>query len=124
MTCSPVLRVATQAQLSRLGFPIHADSVPALHTDRITVRSAFPSTLHEIVYRPGTMGSGRSTEDVHMSAFVDFKELKSRVSIEQAMQKLGLTMKLHGAQYRGSCTVCNQGGDRALVITPGKQLFY
>jgi hypothetical protein len=33
--------------------------------------------------------------------FVDFAELKTRVSIEQAMQMLGLNLVLHGSQYRG-----------------------
>lgn len=56
--------------------------------------------------------------------FVDFAELKTRVSIEQAMQMLGLTLTLHGNQYRGACPVCQTGGDRALIVTPAKGLFY
>ena len=56
--------------------------------------------------------------------FVDFAELKTRVSIEQAVQMLGLTLTLHGSQYRGACPVCKAGGDRALIVTPAKGLFY
>jgi DNA primase len=56
--------------------------------------------------------------------FVDFAELKTRVSIEQAMQMLGLTLSLHGSQYRGACPACKTGGDRALIVTPAKGLFY
>jgi DNA primase len=56
--------------------------------------------------------------------FVDFAELKTRVSIEQAMQLLGLNLLPHGSQVRGPCPVCKSGGDRALVITPAKGLFY
>jgi DNA primase len=56
--------------------------------------------------------------------FVDFAELKTRVSIEQAVQMLGLKMTPAGAQLRGPCPACQSGGDRALVITPEKGLFY
>src|ERR1700722_4561216 len=56
--------------------------------------------------------------------FVDFAELKTRVSIEQAMQLLGLNLLPHGSQHRGPCPVCTSGGDRALVVTPAKGLFY
>jgi DNA primase len=56
--------------------------------------------------------------------FVDFAELKTRVSIEQALPVLGLNLLPHGGQYRGPCPVCKSGGDRALVVTPAKGLFY
>jgi DNA primase len=56
--------------------------------------------------------------------FVNFAELKTRVSIEQAAQMLGLNLVLHGNQYRGACPVCKTGGDRALIVTPAKGLFY
>ena len=55
---------------------------------------------------------------------MDFAELKTRVSIEQAMQMLGLKLTLHGSQYRGACPVCQSGGDRVLIVTPAKGLFY
>jgi DNA primase len=56
--------------------------------------------------------------------FVDFAELKTRVSIEQALQMLGLNLVPHGSQHRGPCPVCKSGGARALVVTPAKDLFY
>ena len=56
--------------------------------------------------------------------FVDFAVLKTRVSIEQVMQMLALKLVPHGSQYRGACPVCKSGGDRALVVTPAKGLFY
>jgi hypothetical protein len=54
----------------------------------------------------------------------DFSALKERVSIEQAAQNLGLQLKNTGAQLRGPCPACKSGGERALAITPSKQLFY
>src|ERR1035437_10503579 len=56
--------------------------------------------------------------------FVDFAELKARVSIEQAVAMLSLSLNKAGAQLRGPCPTCNAGGDRALVVTPDKGLFY
>lgn len=56
--------------------------------------------------------------------FIDFAELKSRTTILQAVQLLGLTLKPSGNQQRGPCPICNTGGDRALVITPERGLFY
>lgn len=58
-----------------------------------------------------------------MAAFVDYAELKQSVSIEQVADWLGLEVKKHGEQLRGPCPL-HGGGDRALVITPSKQLFY
>jgi DNA primase len=56
--------------------------------------------------------------------FVDFAELKTRVSIEQVGRMLGLDLARRGAQWRAPCPACRSGGDRALVITPAKQAFY
>ena len=56
--------------------------------------------------------------------FVDFAELKSRISIERTVSMLSLSLNKAGAQLRGPCPVCNAGGDRALVVTPEKGLFY
>jgi len=56
--------------------------------------------------------------------FIDYAELKTRVSIHDAIQKLGLELKPAGHQLRGFCPQCKAGGDRALVITPNKSLFY
>lgn len=55
--------------------------------------------------------------------FVDFAELKTRVSLEDAMRMLGLTLKAHGNQHRGPCPACKSGGERALVVTPGRGFY-
>lgn len=55
--------------------------------------------------------------------FIDFGALKQRVSIEQTVQLLGLELRPQGSQLRGACPVC-RSADRALVVTPVKQLFY
>ena len=55
---------------------------------------------------------------------VDFKELKARISIEQVLPMIGARLKGHGPQMRGPCPICKSGGDRALVVTPSKGLFY
>lgn len=56
-------------------------------------------------------------------SFVDFAELKTRVSITDAADYLGIKMKDRGGQLRSSCPHCG-GGDRTLVITPAKEAFY
>ena len=54
--------------------------------------------------------------------FIDFAEVKSRVSIEEAAEKLGLVLKPSAGKLRCACPV-HSGGDRAIVITPEKGLF-
>lgn len=56
--------------------------------------------------------------------FVDFAEIKSRVSIEEAVEMLGLIMKSGNNQLRGPCPACQRGGERALVITGSKSAFF
>ena len=56
--------------------------------------------------------------------FVDFQEVKTRASIEAVAQFLGLQLKPAGKQFRSACPACNQGGERAIVVTPDKGLFY
>lgn len=56
--------------------------------------------------------------------YIDFADLKSRTTIMQAAQLLHLKLKASGRQHRGPCPTCNSGGDRALVITLEKGLFY
>lgn len=56
--------------------------------------------------------------------FIDFAELKARVSIEEAASKLGLQLTKSGAQFRAPCPSCKTGGPRAVVITPAKNLYY
>lgn len=54
----------------------------------------------------------------------DFAELKEKVSIEQAVEMLGLEVTKSGAQLRAPCPACGNGGSRALAITPAKNLAY
>jgi len=56
--------------------------------------------------------------------FVDFADVKARISMERAISILGLKMTPNGVQYRGPCPACKDGGDRALVVTMGKELFF
>jgi len=59
-----------------------------------------------------------------MTRFIDFAEVKRGAKIESFISILGLPLKQKGDQWRGPCTVCNAGGDRACVITPAKQAWY
>ena len=56
-------------------------------------------------------------------AFVDFVELKEKVSFSDTIEVLGIALKQSGNQWRGPCPACKSGGDRALVITDGKGYF-
>jgi hypothetical protein len=57
-------------------------------------------------------------------AYIPFDELKKQFTIEQVAQLLGLTLKKSGEAYRGPCPSCGSGGDRAIVITPTKGVWY
>jgi DNA primase len=72
-----------------------------------------------------SLGADNKAEAIHMSAstFIDFADLKTRISIHQVMTMLGMTLKQQGAQYRGPCPI-HGGGDRAMVVTPAKGVFY
>lgn len=59
-----------------------------------------------------------------MGRFVDFAELKRRVSIEQVARMLRLQTKQEGDRLRAPCPACQKGDDRAIVITPAKEVFY
>src|SRR5438132_7312590 len=59
-----------------------------------------------------------------MGGFLDFQAVKQAVSIDEAAHRLGLALKPAGSQMRGVCPACKSGGDRALVITPSKGVFY
>ena len=63
-------------------------------------------------------------EDIHMSKFIDFQDVKKTVTIEDAITRLSLALKSNGPQLRGPCPTCKSGGDRTLVVTPTKQAFY
>lgn len=56
--------------------------------------------------------------------FIDFKEVKRTVSIEQAAQKLNLTLKPSASQLRGPCPACGDEDPRILALTPSRQLFF
>lgn len=55
--------------------------------------------------------------------YIDFKELKERVSFTDTISFLNLNLKRHATGWRGKCPACEAGGDRALVITEGKGFF-
>lgn len=56
--------------------------------------------------------------------FIPFDELKQRYTIEQVAHLLGLSLKRSGETSRGPCPACGSGGERAIVLTPSKGLFY
>ena len=60
----------------------------------------------------------------HPMPYIDFADLKSRVSMERTIERLSLELRKNGNQLRGFCPACKTGGDRALAITPSKQMFY
>lgn len=55
-----------------------------------------------------------------MSQFLDFNEVKSRVSLADTLNMLGLELTKRGDGYRGTCPACEGSSDRALVVTPSK----
>ena len=57
-------------------------------------------------------------------AYVDFIELKKQVSIDRVFGLLNLKLRQQGDQWRGPCPICNNGGERALVVTPSKGVFF
>ena len=57
-------------------------------------------------------------------SYVNFREIKETITVEQAMIYLGLKMKAEDGAYRSECPTCKAGGNRALVITPEKSAFY
>jgi DNA primase len=56
-------------------------------------------------------------------SFIDFAEVKARCSIEQAAKLLDLKTIEERSQLRAPCPVYS-GGQRAIVITPAKNLFH
>lgn len=55
--------------------------------------------------------------------YVDFAHVRRSVEIEQVAHWLGLELKRANEQMRGRCPL-HDGGERALVITPAKGLWY
>jgi DNA primase len=59
-----------------------------------------------------------------MTGYVDFAEVKERCSIVDAVALLGLKTTEERQQLRAACPACGNGGPRAIVITPTKNLFH
>jgi DNA primase len=57
-------------------------------------------------------------------SFLNFEEIKAANPISEVAERLGLNMNKSGASLRGKCPVCESGGDRNLVITPDKGVYY
>ena len=53
--------------------------------------------------------------------FVDFAEIRERLSIEDTAEMLPVKWKSEGQQLRADCPV--HGGERSLIVTPSKGLF-
>lgn len=66
---------------------------------------------------------GIEKEATMAQSFVDFAEIREKVSLEQAIQYLGLTMKKEQGAFRGACPHCKSGGDRALIVTPSRGYY-
>ena len=56
-------------------------------------------------------------------AFVDFKKVKEPCHY-RADARFARTSNQTGQQLRATCPACKEDGDRAIVITPEKGLFY
>lgn len=54
---------------------------------------------------------------------LDFEKIKDGNPIEQVAERLGLELKKSNNQLRGPCP-SGEGGERALVITPSKGVWY
>lgn len=56
----------------------------------------------------------------------DFATLKQNIGIKEVCDWLGiaLTSRNNGAQYRGTCPICDSTDKTAFVITPAKELFF
>ncbi|MFG6542647.1 CHC2 zinc finger domain-containing protein [Sulfitobacter sp. M22298] len=58
-----------------------------------------------------------------MAYNLDFEEIKKQHPIESVADRLGLELKKNGQQLRGQC-FSGAEGERKLVITPAKGLWY
>jgi hypothetical protein len=59
-----------------------------------------------------------------MSSFVVLADVKARCSIEQAAKLLDLKCTEREKPTPRACPACRNGGPRAIVITPAKNLFH
>jgi hypothetical protein len=53
---------------------------------------------------------------------INYNDVKQRVSLEDVAQMLGLQLKKDGSGFRCACPA-HSGGDRTLVVTPGKGFY-
>jgi DNA primase len=58
-----------------------------------------------------------------VAQFIDFADLKAKLTFGETVQLLGLEFKQSGNQWRGACPVCKGAAERSLVITDGKGWF-
>lgn len=56
--------------------------------------------------------------------FLNFEEIKAANPISEVVERLGLNMNKSGASLRGKCPICESGGDRNLVVTPEKGVYF
>lgn len=56
-------------------------------------------------------------------SFFDFEAIKRDVPLSKAAAMLDLQLAKAGAQMRGACPACKEGGPRALAITEGKGFY-
>src|SRR5438067_1607220 len=59
-----------------------------------------------------------------MNSFVDFAEVKEATTAEDVAKFLNLNPAKSGDKWRCLCPICHAGGDRALVITPSKRVYF
>lgn len=57
-------------------------------------------------------------------SYLDFEAIKADHPIDKVAERLGLSLKQSGKQHRGKCPICEGGGDRNLVVTPEKGVYY
>ncbi len=60
-------------------------------------------------------------------SYIDFMELKARISIGDVLSMLGVDLqffKTHGDQLRGCCPIHGGDNPRGFVVTPSKGLWY
>lgn len=57
-------------------------------------------------------------------SFLPFEEIKASNPIADVAERLGLNLNKSGKSLRGKCPVCASDGDRNLVITPEKNVYF
>lgn len=57
-------------------------------------------------------------------SFVNFEEVKATNPISEVVERLGLNLNKSGKSLRGKCPTCESGGDRNLVVTPEKGVYF